>query len=134
MISSHDFKRKSRGPSDFEHRRIKRSLEEFLTRFHAAELDAVRAVGSELRIQHRDWHVELYRAQPHPVYPDRGVRLPVALLKGSADGPFWKLYFRGQSGHWTAYPDTDSEPDVPASFRLHQVLALLEADPLALFW
>lgn len=134
VIGSHDFKRKSRGPSEFERRRAQHLLDELLLRLKDSNKTDHQWRGGELRVRQREWNIELYRVQPHPVHKDKAVRLPLALLQGNSESRHWKLYFRAENGHWAAYPDTNSEPAATAALTLHQVLAVLEADPAAVYW
>lgn len=100
-----------------------------------------------MRMRMRGWSIEFYEAQAHPVHQDRVVRLPLALLKGGADGAGWKLYFRGTSGHWEPYPvtaeklecasDSRTRPGTaaaPDSLRLPCALSLIVEDKLGVFW
>lgn len=133
MIDSHDFKRKSAVPNEFERRRTERLLEEFVSE----KASFLHNGPGEVRYRQRGWTIELYQAQPHPVHKMRVIRLPVALFQGARDGQSWKLYYRGQSGHWQAYPDPGSAFDDPVEapfMRLTAALDLVAADELGLFW
>ena len=145
MIDSPDFKRKSGMPSEFERRRIQRLLEEFIQERAQFLYDG----PGELRFRQQGWTVELYQAQPHPVHKNRAVRLPVALLQAEPGAQYWRLFFRGQHGHWQPYPDVDggaagvgvAEPvhndstvDQPLAMRLTEALDTIAQDSLGVFW
>lgn len=130
MIDSHDIKRKSGGPSDFEQRRTRALLDAFMR----DQVSKLYTGPGQVRYRLRQWHIELYEAQAHPVHPDRAVRLPLALLQGAPDGKQWRLYHRGQNGHWQPYPEDPEAGTVAPPLRLNAALQLIAQDEWNLFW
>ncbi|MFC3853140.1 DUF3024 domain-containing protein [Salinispirillum marinum] len=117
-------KRNTAPPTDFEHRQMDRSMQHFLR-------DVVPIVyrgPGEVRYRLDGRVIEVFEVQAHPVYPTRGIRLPIALLQGAESGGPWQLFFRGEQGHWRPFP-----ADVPL-LRLETVLRELEHDKLGVFW
>ncbi|WLD59543.1 DUF3024 domain-containing protein [Salinispirillum sp. LH 10-3-1] len=113
-------------PTDFERRQIDRQVQNFLLNVVPVNY---RGPG-EVRFSAEQWTVELFEVQAHPVHRQRGVRLPLALLRSDGRGQPWQLFFRGEQGHWREYPVTDKQPFL----RLEAALAEIESDKYRVFW
>lgn len=116
----------STGPTDFERRQIERQMQNFLQNVVPVNY---RGPG-DIRYRLDQWNIELFEVQSHPVYRQRGVRLPLALIRCDGRGQPWRLLFRGEQGHWREYPVTEQQPFL----RLDAALAELESDKYGVFW
>lgn len=116
----------STGPTDFERRQIDRQMQSFMQNVLPVNY---RGPG-EVRFNVEHWTIEVFEVQAHPVHRQRGVRLPLALLRCDGRGEPWQLYFRGEQGHWREYPAVKEQPFI----RLESALAELECDRYHVFW
>lgn len=82
----------------------------------------------EIRFGLQHWSIEVFEVQAHPVHRQRGIRLPLALMRTEGHGEPWYLFFRGEQGHWREYPEVNTFA------RLSAVLAELESDKYGVFW